>query len=603
MRKKILGCVLIVLCMVLLWPVKTLAAQTGGSCGDGLTWTLNDGVLTVSGTGAMTDAPWKDQQGQIREVILKDGVTSICDHAFANCASLKYVTVSGTVSSVESRAFESCAELRELFFYGDKPLFYSDCFYNSGAVIYYPVDNATWNESYRSSYGGYLNYVSTDYASSGVCGDNLKWEIANGVLTISGTGAMTEYSTQLPTPWQARSREITKVVIQNGVTSLSHKVCCQFENLTQVTIADSVQSIGSQAFLGCERLESIRIPQGVTTIGDFTFQNCYRLREVSLPDSVTLIDMDAFENCTSLKTIAIPGSVEWVGESSFKGCTSLESVTIGDGVQKIGFKAFGGCGSLKMILFAGDAPQIDSTAFTGVTAVACYPGDNATWTADVMQNYGGAITWVTSCDGAHTEAKDAAVKPGCTSTGLTEGSHCARCGLVIVAQETIPAVGHSFGPWKEIKAATTSEAGTAQRTCTACGTTEQKELPKLKAESGQPAESTPVSGSESTQLTKSQASEPTETKTAKPDGTGSGKTEQDAAGSSETEQEMTQTKATTPTASTDTAPTAQTSQPTEPAEQKNNERKTTPWGVIAVVGAVLLAGGAAAGYFLIRKRS
>ena len=42
----------------------------------------------------------------------------------------------------------------------------------------------------------------------------------------------------------------------------------------------------------------------------------------------------------------------------------------------------------------------------------------------------------------HTEVVDEAVAPTCTETGLTEGSHCSVCNEVLVAQETVAALGH-----------------------------------------------------------------------------------------------------------------------------------------------------------------
>ena len=44
----------------------------------------------------------------------------------------------------------------------------------------------------------------------------------------------------------------------------------------------------------------------------------------------------------------------------------------------------------------------------------------------------------------HTIVIDEAVAATCTSTGLTEGSHCSECNEIIVMQETVPATGHNF---------------------------------------------------------------------------------------------------------------------------------------------------------------
>ena len=60
---------------------------------------------------------------------------------------------------------------------------------------------------------------------------------------------------------------------------------------------------------------------------------------------------------------------------------------------------------------------------------------------------------------------DAAVAETCTTTGLTEGSHCAACNTVIVAQTVIPAKGHAWGEWTVEKAATCTEKGSEKRVC------------------------------------------------------------------------------------------------------------------------------------------
>ena len=65
----------------------------------------------------------------------------------------------------------------------------------------------------------------------------------------------------------------------------------------------------------------------------------------------------------------------------------------------------------------------------------------------------------------HKVVKDAAVAATCETTGKTEGSHCSVCGTVLKAQTTVAALGHDYGEWKTIKAATYTEPGQAERVC------------------------------------------------------------------------------------------------------------------------------------------
>ena len=65
----------------------------------------------------------------------------------------------------------------------------------------------------------------------------------------------------------------------------------------------------------------------------------------------------------------------------------------------------------------------------------------------------------------HKAVKDAAVAATCETAGKTEGSHCSVCGTVLKAQTTTAALGHDYGEWKTIKAATYTELGQAERVC------------------------------------------------------------------------------------------------------------------------------------------
>ena len=75
----LLTVIAVLMALVCCLSVTALAADTSGTCGDNVTWTLdNMGTLTISGIGNMTSAPWKnDYQTVIKKVIIEEGVTSI----------------------------------------------------------------------------------------------------------------------------------------------------------------------------------------------------------------------------------------------------------------------------------------------------------------------------------------------------------------------------------------------------------------------------------------------------------------------------------------------------------------------------------------------
>ena len=72
----------------------------------------------------------------------------------------------------------------------------------------------------------------------------------------------------------------------------------------------------------------------------------------------------------------------------------------------------------------------------------------------------------------HTPVTDQAKEPTCTQTGLTEGSHCSVCKETLVAQTSIDALGHSYGSWQVTKEATCTQSGTQKRVCSVCNGTD-----------------------------------------------------------------------------------------------------------------------------------
>ena len=176
------------------------------------------------------------------------------------------------------------------------------------------------------------NAIAASAASSGNCGDsgsNVTWLLDdNGTLTISGSGKIEDYRSDIDQPWYSNRSDITSVVIEPGVTSIGSLAFYECSNLTSITIPSGLTSIGEQAFGNCTGLTSITIPSGFISIGGYAFWNCTGLTSITIQNGVTSIGTGAFWNCTGLTSITIPSSVTSIGVNVFYNCTGLTDITV-----------------------------------------------------------------------------------------------------------------------------------------------------------------------------------------------------------------------------------------------------------------------------------
>ena len=214
----------------------------------------------------------------------------------------------------------------------------------------------------------------TDVAASGTTGDanTVNWVLtADGTLTISGSGDMSNYSSsKTDALWQDKycaqhhNVKVQKVVIQRGVTSIGNGAFSGCNDLTEVAIPGSVKIIGKSAFLRCSNLTSLTIEKGVVTIESGAFSGCSSLTHVTIPDSVTSIGQSAFNKCVSLSSVEIPSSVKSIGRAAFNECKSLSSLTLAKGVTDIGDYAFRACSSLCSLPIPSSVRSIGDGAFS-----------------------------------------------------------------------------------------------------------------------------------------------------------------------------------------------------------------------------------------------
>ena len=268
---------------------------------------------------------------------------------------------------------------------------------------------------------------------------------------------------------------LSSIVLPDNITSISSGTfyCCT--NLTNIVIPDSVTSIDEYAFYGCDNLTNVIIPGSVTSIGDNAFYFCRKLTSITIPDSVTHIGNSPFVGCISLTEIlvdennpnyssddrgllfdkektaliqapgtiadsyVIPDSVLSINELAFYYCTHLTSIVIPESVASIDDTAFACCFNLNHIRFLGNPPSFGYYVFADIVATAYYPDENDAWTKEVMQDYGGHITW--SIWGHTHEYVVSHIAPTCTDKGFT--AYTCACGDSYAVDYVKP-LGHNI---------------------------------------------------------------------------------------------------------------------------------------------------------------
>lgn len=255
-------------------------------------------------------------------------------------------------------------------------------------------------------------------------GDNATFTLTDeGMLTITGTGAMADYSNDYYSnnyaPWYKTDITlVTSVVIGEGITHIGnyafydHTLLREaslpssvesigsyaFSNnniltvlnlpaslktigeyafsynryLEEVLIPEGTETIGSNAFAGCSQIRQLTLPETITTIGDYAFFNCANMQTINLPANAVNLGNGVFDYCKSLSgTITIPSGVTNLKYSFFYECNSLEGVILPDGLTAIGSEAFAYCSSLTEINIPSTVSSLGERAFaySGITSV------------------------------------------------------------------------------------------------------------------------------------------------------------------------------------------------------------------------------------------
>ena len=202
-----------------------------------------------------------------------------------------------------------------------------------------------------------LPEVMVNADDSGSCGNNITWTYleATKTLTFSGIGEIPGQR-----PWFKYNDFITKVIIEEGITSIGDGAFGNCKTCSSIKIPNSVTNIGKRAFANCSSLTSIIIPKGVSAIGEKAFEGCDAL--VSVTFHCREIG-SWFDGCKSLKELIFGEEVTSIGVNSFRGCSGLTAITIPNSVTTIGWGAFEDCTSLTFISIPTSVISIGGSAF------------------------------------------------------------------------------------------------------------------------------------------------------------------------------------------------------------------------------------------------
>ena len=425
-------------------------AATEGDFGENscLHWEVSTGVLsgktlTISGTGAMPDfdfpngnlAPWWNYEalgmltsfgnfkleGELKKVVIKDGVTNVSNYALFFLPAATQVTLPDSVTSIGRYGIAMCSKL-------------------TGLSIPKGV---------------------TGIGDFGLAGNGLTAVTLPDGLQSLGRGAFDSCAS------------LTNTTLPAAITAVPGKCFADCTKLLNVNYAGTVTSIGDLAFESCKALTAAPIPETVTAIGASAFTGCTALADIDLPGTVTSVGHNAFTGCTALKDVRCYGTAPAV-EPGNSEAHSFEPATVTIHYNPAMNWTLDADGKWQgyTVSDKGACLHTDYGTAERTTPATC---GEAGRVDTICDNCGEVIsTRELPPTGAHVWDNGVVTTAPTETTPGVRTFTCTVCGDI--REETIPATGAHDYRFTKTVAPTCTDGGYDLYTCSGCGATERRNL-------------------------------------------------------------------------------------------------------------------------------
>lgn len=213
----------------------SVSAAESGTCGDGLTWSLAAGTLTISGEGEMTRftelnmPPWYEQRDRITRVVLSDGVKNISPFAFYECKKLTSVYLPDSVLKIGRYAFANCEGLESIRF---------------GPSLT-TIESSAFHSCYK------LVAVAFPYTLQSL--GNQAFYRCESLATVT----IPPHLTKMGTSVFSYCKSLVRAEFSARLGTLPEWTFYGCEKLTEVILSDTVEELESYAFKNCDLLDTV----------------------------------------------------------------------------------------------------------------------------------------------------------------------------------------------------------------------------------------------------------------------------------------------------------------------------------------------------------